>query len=237
LETEGFLAFVIQSTTLVNPAGITSGELMRACIDRGDKASWEEFVRRFRPLIAGVVSRTARRFGQYSPQLIDDLVQDTFLKLCANQCHVMRDFKPRAEESIFGLLKTMAFTVTHDHFRGSMAKMRGAGRKESALDGYVENTVAGRDGLPEVEREILLGQIDGYLASPKEPVISPRDREIFWLYYRHGMTARDIAAIAHLGLTPKGVESVIQRLTSHVRERFGQEALENPKGKPSTNSL
>jgi RNA polymerase sigma-70 factor (ECF subfamily) len=177
------------------------------------------------------VSRTASRFGDWSPQLVDDLVQDTFLRLCANRCRVLREFQPRAEESIFGLLKTIAFTVTHDHFRVSMAAMRGSGRKEASLDGYVENTVAGRDGLPEVEREILLGQVEDCLAGP--PPVAARDREIFWLYYRQGMTARAIAAIEHLGLTAKGVESVIQRLTSYVRERFG----EKPEGKPSANSF
>jgi len=221
----------------VDPVNLNSGDLIRACIESGDRAYWEEFVRRYRQVIAGVVSRTASRFGEWSPQLVDDLVQDTFLKLCDNRCRVLREFKPQVEESIFGLLKTIAFTVTHDHFRGTMAAMRGSGRKESALDGYVENTVAGRDGLPEVEREILLGQIDDYLTSPQVPPVPARDREIFWLYYRHGMTARAIAAIAHLGLTSKGVESVIQRLTAHIRERFGTAALEKPEGKPSPNSL
>jgi RNA polymerase sigma-70 factor (ECF subfamily) len=106
-------------------------------------------------VITGVVSRTARRFGAWSPQLIDDLVQETYSKLCANRCRILREFTPRAEEPIFGLLKTIAFSVTHDYFRGATAGMRGAGRREPSLDTYLESIVAGRDALPEVERDIL----------------------------------------------------------------------------------
>lgn len=228
---------MIQSTTLVIRDDVTSGELVRACIESGDEAAWREFVRRFRPVITGAVSRTARRFGEWSPQLIDDLVQETYLKLCANRCRILREFTPRAEESIFGLMKTIAFSVTHDHFRGTMAAIRGAGKRESSLDSYLESTIPGRDALPEVERDILLKQIDGLLSSQPEPGIPPRDRQIFWLYYRHGMTARSIAEIPHLGLSPKGVESVIQRLTTLVRQQLAVTPMEKAEGKPSPNSL
>jgi RNA polymerase sigma-70 factor (ECF subfamily) len=221
----------------VNRASLTSGELIRACIDGGDEAVWEEFVHRFRPVISGVVSRTARRFGEWTPQLIDDLVQETFLKVCANRCRILREFIPQVEESIFGLLKTVAFSVTHDHFRGSKAVMRGAGRKESTFDSYLESTVAGRDGLPDLERKILLNQVDSYLASQSNPEISQRDQQIFWMYYRHGMTARAIAEIPHIGLSPKGVESVIQRLTSLVRHALAEPGRGKAEGKPSANSL
>src|SRR5262249_16437761 len=159
---------VIQSLTLVNRASLTSGELIQACIESGDKAVWEEFVRTCHPVIAGVVSRTARRFGDSSPQLVDDLIQETYLKLCANLRRIFREFSPRAEESIFGLLKTVALSVTHDHFRGVIAEMRGGGNQESTLDNYLENTVAACEGLPEVERGILLQEIDDFLTEPSE---------------------------------------------------------------------
>jgi len=40
-----------------------------------------EFVRRFHPLISTVVLRTTRNCGQLTPTLLDDLVQETYLKL------------------------------------------------------------------------------------------------------------------------------------------------------------
>jgi hypothetical protein len=45
-------------------------------------------------------------------------------------------------------------------------------------------------------------------------------RQIFWLHYRQGMTAKEIAGLAYLGLSEKGVESVLFRLVRLVREEF-----------------
>jgi len=62
----------------------------------------------------------------------------------------------------------VAFSVVQDHFRSGQAAKRGGGRHDSAFDGYIESAVAGREGLPQIEREILLGQIDDYLATAAE---------------------------------------------------------------------
>jgi RNA polymerase sigma-70 factor (ECF subfamily) len=221
----------------VNWTSLTCEELIRACLDAGDRAAWEEFVRRFRPVIAGTAMRTARRFGESAPELIDDLVQETYLRICANRCRILREFQPENADAIFGWLKTVAFSVVHDHFRGGLAAKRGAGRRDAALDSYVESAVAGREALPQIERQILLREIDEHLAAAPEPTTQERDRQMFWLYYRHGMTARAIAAIPGIGLTQKGVESAIQRLTNYVRRRMVDVKLQGSTGKSSANSL
>jgi RNA polymerase sigma-70 factor (ECF subfamily) len=223
--------------TCVNWTALSSEELIRACLKTGDTAAWGEFVRRFRPVIAGTVMRTARRFGETAPQLIDDLVQDTYLKICANRCRILREFQPDNADAIFGLLKTVAFSVAQDYFRGGMAVKRGAGRHDTPLDSYAESAVAGREGMPQVEREILIRQIGEQLAAAAEPATRERDRQIFWFYYRHGMTTRAIAGIPGIGLTQKGVESTIQRLTNQVRTRLAEWKLARPEGKSSTTSL
>lgn len=214
-------------------SALSSEELIRACVDTGDTGAWEEFVRRFRPVIAGTVIRTARRFGKSAPQLIDDLVQDTYLKICSNRCRILREFRSEAAEAIFGLLKTVAFSVTQDYFRGGFAVKRRSGGREVALDKYVESAMASREGSPKIEREVLMRQIDERLAAASEPATTERDRQIFWLYYRQGMTTRAIAGLPGIGLTQKGVESAIQRLTDHVRARIA----DWPKGKTSGSSL
>jgi RNA polymerase sigma-70 factor (ECF subfamily) len=221
----------------VNWTSLSAEELVEACIDTANLAAWEEFVRRFRPVIAGTVMRTVRRFGEHAPQLIDDLIQETYLKVCANHCRILREFKPQAPDAIFGLLKTVAFSVAQDHFRGGVAVKRGAGRREVALETYANSAVAGRDGLPPAEREILLREIDEQLEAVTDPATRDRDRRIFWLYYRHGMTAHAIAQIPGIGLTQKGVESVIQRLTNHIRTRLAETKLSRPAGKSSTPSF
>jgi len=124
-----------------------------------------------------------------------------------------------------------------DHARGRLAAKRGAGRREMPLETYIESAMAGREAMPPAEREILLREIDEQLATVSEPAARDRDRQIFWLYYRHGMTARAIALIPGIGLTQKGVESAIVRLTNHVRARLADIKLAGPEGKSSATSL
>jgi len=53
---------------------------------------------------------------------------------------------------------------------------------------------------------------------------------VFWLYYRAGFTASAIASLPTVGLTTKGVESLIFRLTRIVRENLAGPLANNPDG-------
>ena len=52
-----------------------SEDLVNACIGSNNEAAWIEFVGRYRPVIAKVVLRTARRWTQPQAHLLDDLIQ------------------------------------------------------------------------------------------------------------------------------------------------------------------
>ena len=67
-----------------------------------------------------------------------------------------------------------------------------------------------------MERSVLLAQLDRRLRSAPEAV-GDRDRALFWLYYRHGFTAEEIARLAAAGLTAKGVESAVRRVALWLR--------------------
>jgi DNA-binding transcriptional regulator LsrR (DeoR family) len=43
---------------------------------------------------------------------------------------------------------------------------------------------------------------------------------IFWLYFRQGMSTKEIASIPTIGLSTKGVGSVIERLKHCIREQI-----------------
>jgi RNA polymerase sigma-70 factor (ECF subfamily) len=207
-------------------------DLIRACIDTSDAYSWEEFVRRTHAVIAATVFRTARRFGETSPALIADLVQDVYLRICDNRCRVLREFHADAPEAIFGLMKAIAFTAAQDHFRAGVAKKRGSGRSEETMDSIAGRAVPAAEGAETLEREILLEEIDRFLAC------SSTERRIFWLYYRHGYTSRAIAALPGIGLTQKGVESTLHRLTSRVKEWLNSRKSDpQAEGKASGTSL
>lgn len=199
--------------------------LLEACLAEptASPARWESFVVRIHGLIAGTVVRTLRQStSSAAPEMVDDLVQDTYVKLCAHNLAALRRFRGGRPEALIAYLRIVACSVTRDHVRAAIAEKRGSGRV-GALDENLAARVA--DPRPDAatpERQILFKQIDRWLARDPTAGANRRDRWIFWLYYRYGLTARAIAEIPAVGLTAKGVESTIFRLTRAVREMFGQ---------------
>lgn len=183
---------------------------------------WTEFVRRFQPLIAGVIARRVYRYsGHHSTRtLVDDLVQDTYLKLCANNFKALRDFNFLHENALCGFLKVVAMHVVEDHFRGGRSQKRGSGREQEDLDRAGGNPPSNSGDSDRIERELLMDRINKCLREHAEEPHFVRDYAIFWLYYRQGLTARAISQLPGIGLSVKGVESTLLRLTKVVRAKL-----------------
>ena len=76
--------------------------------------------------------------------------------------------------------------------------------------------------------QLFLRDIDDQLRNCAAGFNQERDCNIFWFYYLQCMSAKAIAALAPIELNPKGVESVILRLTRCLREKLGGGSKENP---------
>jgi DNA-directed RNA polymerase specialized sigma24 family protein len=74
----------------------------------------------------------------------------------------------------------------------------------------------------DMRKSALMDQLDRKLRAAPE-VIGERDRAFFWLYYLQGFTAEEIAALAASGLTAKGVESALRRVTIWLRTQVDGE--------------
>src|SRR5262245_39515539 len=90
----------------------TTEALIRACAE-GQAAAWQEFIRRFHRIIAITAYRVARRWGETSSAVVDDLTQDTYLKLCAGGARVLCEFDSSAPEGIFAFLKVITTNVAN----------------------------------------------------------------------------------------------------------------------------
>jgi RNA polymerase sigma-70 factor, ECF subfamily len=221
----------------VDYSALSPEKLILACTSIGDTAAWEEFLRRFHRLIATVALRIARRWGGASPQLVDDLVQETYLKLCENNFQLLRTFQFRHDEAIYGYLKVLTANLVHDHFKSIRSQKRG-GAVESvssdSIDVAPDRTPA-RSTTESAEQNIFIGEIDACLRALDSHGHPGRDRTIFWLYYRVGLAASAIAALPTIGLTTKGVESTLLRLTRQVRERLAAKSM--PARTSNTNTV
>jgi RNA polymerase sigma-70 factor (ECF subfamily) len=202
-------------------SSLTPEDLVRACTDSFDRDVWEEFIRRFHRVIATTALRTAQLGSPNPNSLIDDLVQETYLKLCADDCRLLRTFRSRSPGSIFGYIKVVTANVVRDHLKSLRSQKRGL---KQSIEGFDPDAVAAAStttgSARAIEQEILLKQIDVMICSLSPSSERDRNRTIFGLYYRQGFTAEAIAGIPSIGLNTKGVESVVFRLTRQVRKEL-----------------
>lgn len=201
-------------------------ELIRACADPRNSAAWQEFIRRFHKLIAGVVMRTCARWGEYPSNAADDLIQETYLKLSADNARLLRDFQSQQPDSIYGYLKVITANVVNDHFRARNAEKRGGGVNPEEINSIQCASECDQAGIwSAIERQVLLGEIDDCLERCTQGDKAERDRLIFRLYYRQGFSAKAIAAIPEVELkNVKGVESAILRITRLVRAEIKKQS-------------
>jgi RNA polymerase sigma-70 factor (ECF subfamily) len=194
-------------------------DLLHLCLSSTEQEPWREFVRRTQPLIASVIINTVRRWKTPAPSQVDDLIQDTYVKLFANDKKALRAVKNEYENTIFGYLKVIASNVVRDHFRQPVNKADEIELSDSVLPPGPRD----RERLEFLHKKEQIKRILETLAVSET---YDRDVSIFWLFYEQGYTAKEISLLPTVGLTVKGVEAVLFRLSRHVREELG---LKEPK--------
>jgi RNA polymerase sigma-70 factor (ECF subfamily) len=208
---------------LTRHSSVSVVELIRACAETNDGEAWEEFVVRFQRPISLSIKRTACQWGKDPVQFVDDLLQDTYLKLCADKCRRLLEFaEQHSDDEALAYIKTIAVNVARDHFKSLHSKKRGAGETDQLLEDSEPVAQRGSLGGSEaMERGVLLKQLDGFLQNCAAGPNQERDCLIFWFHYLQGMSAKAIAALANIRLTAKGVEAVIFRLVRCVQQQLG----------------
>jgi RNA polymerase sigma factor (sigma-70 family) len=192
---------------------LSDRELVEACLQQNADDAWREFFRRFQPLIAGVVSRTVRRWTSPSRSLVDDLVQSTLRKLCESNCRAIRTFRWLHENSFRGFLKVVASNIVQDHFRKYPTSRVEEELGEAGAEAVHTEAFAGR-----VEHNTMVDKLIGCLE--KLLVTEPDSKKhvaMFLLYYRHGLTAKEISRVYQQ--TVKNVENTLLRLVRIAKAR------------------
>jgi RNA polymerase sigma-70 factor, ECF subfamily len=207
----------------MNELRTSVNDLAKACAHSADAAEWEEFVGRCLPLVSVVAIRASRMWTSTpSTAAVDDIVQEVFLKLCEQERRILRNFEPRGEDSFLGLLRIVVASVANDYFRRlNSAKRGGKVLTMPLLDESAQLPVDGVRPAARMQQSALLAQLDQKLRSAPE-TIPERDRALFWLYYHQGYTAEEIARLPAVGLTAKGVESALRRVTAWLRSEVGR---------------
>jgi len=196
-------------------------DIVCLCAGPCDEEAWEEFVLRVNRPISLTVMRTATYWGDASRSVVEDLVQSTYVKLWEDGCRLLRDFAVRYPEAILGYLKKTATNVAHDYFKHRRNRSSGGSNPHvSTADVDPEAGIEGDGSQEKIAFGVLLSEIDERLKQGLTGPDQERDRMIFWLYFRQGMSTKEIASLPNVGLGAKGVGSVIERLKHHIREQL-----------------
>ena len=192
----------------------TIREVLEYFFQTSDADAFAEFWSRVRPVIRGRCASILQR--QNSDELLDDFEQEAYLKLSANDYKVLRQFKWPDEGSIFKYMKVVAASVVIDWCRKN--------RRMIFLDPEDLELVTDHSfsGHRTAELEMLRQQIDKILRTCVSGENVERDMAIFWLYYRQGLRAREIANLPSIKLPVHTVENILQDLARRVRKKLGE---------------
>jgi RNA polymerase sigma-70 factor (ECF subfamily) len=187
-------------------------DIWRKCLDTpADAEVWEEFLHRTYPVLSRIARNVAAASGIDRREDIDDLLQE----ICAKISHpsFLRSFRLPADDTQAELyFRATAANAARDSLKTRFATKRGE-RVTFSMENHLAELVD-EFAVSSIQRQILIREIDELLEA------TTAERSIFWLYYRQGLTSKEIAAVPAIGLSAKGVESALQRMTSAVRTRL-----------------
>lgn len=179
-------------------------DLLDHCLRTNDETGWNEFVERLQPTIAGVVYRRLSHRSRPDPGLVQDLVQDTFLKLFDKDKAALKKFEWRHENAIYGYAKVIARRVVQDY---EPRPEDGGDEFEKAMEVTPSSETDLSDKVQCAEFERCVEKLGA----------DPMDKDIFRFRYRYCYSAREIGEMPGINLPVKRVETILARLLRQVR--------------------
>lgn len=195
----------------------TTHSLMTDCLRSNSADGWRELVLRFRPVIAGAIGRVARHYGDYSSGIAEQLTQDTLAKLCERKYFRLRKPVIANDLSLYGYIRVVARNLAVDYFRKEQPWLTLYGGDPEIVETHPSRC---RHSLPISEQRVLLAQVATCFKRVAAGPTARRDWVAFWLYYCRGLTATEIARRPWIKLTPKGVESLLNRMLIRLRHEL-----------------
>jgi RNA polymerase sigma factor (sigma-70 family) len=166
-----------------------------AALARGDKASWDIFVRRYAGLVMAAVRGVARDGVDF-----DDLAQEVFLRLCKDDFRLLKTYDP-ARAGLSTWLTIVARSTARDVLRRRRVPV-------TPLDSVPEALLATEAKMPE-----KLHLPDGLL--------SPRQKLVLSMLYDRDMEVAEVAEM--LGVDPQTVRSTHHKAMLKLRSHFAIE--------------
>jgi|SRR5215469_2747138 len=166
-------------------------------IKAGDEKALSAFLDTIRHQIRPVIRRMV--MPSRHKDLVDDITQDALVRIMQNLNRIAES------RNILSSCIAIAKHTCIDYKR----KQQVGGNLGHAISEEEIRTTS------DIQHNLLVKEIDEHLQA-----FDQRERTVFWLYYRYGLTAREISPLC--GLTEKGVESLLLRMARFVRSKVAE---------------
>lgn len=211
-------------------------ELMRSCIASDAGEAWDEFASRYHRFICLAVLRAycqrgGRRTRSVDVEVINDLVQDVYLKLFEGTRGALKGFRGANDAAVFVYIGRVAISVVVDHVRRNGARKRGSDlcSLDDAIpgdDGHeltLGDCIAAPGPTPEQEAlgAILRDEVEAILGRVLRGRNAARDREIADTFIFEGCSPSEIAERVG-GIRESGVKSSIRRTSTRLRNELAR---------------
>jgi RNA polymerase sigma-70 factor (ECF subfamily) len=161
----------------------------------GQRGAWRAFLRRYAPVIYAAINKRLMPAGRVAEA--EDVAQDIFVKICANDFRLLRGYDPsRARFTTW--LTVIATSVTIDHLR-----------RQSKPTTPI-------DDVPEVQLSVP-GKEPAWIKIP-EGLLSPRQALVLRLLYDRDLEVADVAKL--LSVDPQTVRSMHHKALTRLRAHF-----------------
>lgn len=212
------------------PSGVS--ELLQRCI-QADEEAWTTFIDRYHRRIGLYVLR-ARGVGGVQTDgdglALADLTQEVYLRLLANDCRALRDFRGETEPALLAYLAQIASTVVADGVRRLHSKKRtvdmvdldGQNGAARSLADLAEAPIATSPDAVFQER-YTPEHVHRLLRSIGQSRNDVRDAVVFLLHALDGLTAPEIARVSGLNLSSANVKTIIRRTRDRLQQAIHSE--------------
>lgn len=207
-------------------------DLVRSCAASSEGVAWEEFVTRYNRFICLAVLRAycqrgGRRAYSIDVDLINDLVQDVYLKLLESTRGALQSFRGANDAAVFVYIGRVAISVVVDHLRRSGARKRGS--EVCSLDAPIadedgrELTLGDRLMAPGPSPEqtataaILREEVSQVLARSLRGRNAERDLQIAEAFIFDDCSLGDISERLGGNIRESGIKSSVRRTSMRLR--------------------
>ena len=199
-----------QNHSLDDWENLPDDSLLDDCI-QGRQEAWKEFLRRYGPLIRGVIIRKLSSLGLANAKFdADDIFQDVLKSLVEHERQALASIRNR--DKIESWLCATALHKTADFFRKKRRARYSAEGHEYVAENEASHSPAGGEdaGLAEEVREAI-GRLE-----PDEQLL------LKWRYV-HDLKYREIADLANIPINT--VSSRLFRIKKKLSRHLGKEGL------------